>query len=387
MRATTCYTREEDSVRIARPPDIRASLDTFFFRCEILLGSVRLLAVTSAALILSTSGSAGAQTPSAVKDSYELVTGPTEILVTPEQRQSAVDLLENVQHNFNESMSGFPYSLKVSFNGSGDTEYEGDGTMESDEAHPNWRWTARVGGLTPTRMMVHGKIYGTAGPVPLRVQMVRGALFRPIPGSPGRKAIRVADVEFNGEQVRCVLLAGIGPPAGMPRQWSDREYCADPRTGLLKISSEAAGVYAIYDYTNAVDFHGHTLPRQITFFQGEKAVLDIHVDSMSDGVEDAEALFSSTAANALVEPTFLLASAQWTPIHVDEDPQQGSLVRIEPVMVHATASNDTGKVMEAEAIGHSDLSERAVEVVRQTAFSPTGFQRDLYVAVEFYVRQ
>ena len=59
---------------------------------------------------------------------------------------------------------------------------------------------------------------------------------------------------------------------------------------------------------------------------------------------------------------------------------------IEPVMVHATVSNDTGKVLEAEAIGESDLSDRAVEVVRQTAYSPTGFQRDLYVAVEFYVR-
>ena len=126
--------------------------------------------------------------------------------------------------------------------------------------------------------MVHGKVYGTADPVPLRVQMVRGALFRPIPGSPSRKAIREADVDFNGEQVSSVLQAGTGPPTGIPRQWSDREYCVDPRTGLLMISSEAAGVYAVYDYTNAINFHGHTLPRQITFFQSEKAVLDIHVE-------------------------------------------------------------------------------------------------------------
>jgi hypothetical protein len=108
---------------------------------------------------------------------------------------------------------------------------------------------------------------------------------------------------------------------------------------------------------------------------------------MTAGVEDAEALFKSVDTGALVEPSFLLASAQWTPIHVDEDRQQGSLVRIEPVMVHATASNDAGKVMEAEAIGNSDLNERALEVVRRTAFSPTGFQRGLYVAVEFYLRQ
>jgi hypothetical protein len=374
-------------VQNPRPRYSQLSSSIFAIRCSTLLRSAWLLAATSAAVILSGAGSARAQAPSVMKDSHELVTGPTEILVTPAQRQSAVDLLENVQHNFNESMSRFPYSLKASFKGSGDTQYEGDGTIENDEALPNWRWIARVGGLAPTRMMIHGRIYGTADPVPMRVQMVREALFRPIPGSPSRKAIRVADVEFNGEQVRCVLLAGAGPAAGMPRQWSDREYCVDPRTGLLMISSEAAGVYAIYDYTNAFGFHGHTLPRQITFYQGEKAVLEIHVDSMTDGVEDAEALVNSADTSALVEPTFLLASAQWTPIHVDEDPQRGSLVRIEPVMVHATASNDTGKVMEAEVIGNSDLSERAVEVVRQTAFSPTGFQRDLYVAVEFYIRQ
>jgi len=374
-------------MRIARTTLSKASPYAFSVLCCLRLRrTTHLVAFASAALMLSTPGGARAQTPFDVMDSHELVTGRTEILVTPEERQSALDLLENVQHNFSESMSGFTYTLKVSFKGSGTTVYEGDGTMESDEVGPKRRWTAHLGGLAPTRVMVNGKIYGNADPIPLRVQMVRGALFRPIPGSPSRKAIRAADVQFRGEQVRCVLLAGTGPATGAPRQWSDREYCVDPQTGRLMISSEAAGVYAIYDYTNAIDFHGHTLPRQITFFQGEKEVLDIQVDSMTDGIEDPEGLFDPTKAGALVEPTFLLASAQWTPLHVDENPQ-GSLVRIEPVIVHATVSNDTGRVIEAEAVGDSDLSERALEVVKQTAFSPTGFQRDLYIAVEFYVRQ
>jgi hypothetical protein len=57
------------------------------------------------------------------------------------------------------------------------------------------------------------------------------------------------------------------------------------------------------------------------------------------------------------------------------------------VFVHATVSNDTGKVLEAEAVGNSDLSARAVELVKQTGYEATGFQRDLYVAVEFFVRQ
>jgi hypothetical protein len=376
-------------MQVAHLPRKHLYLDILSLRRRPLLRPVCLLVATGGAVVfmLCAPGSARAQKPDAVvNDSHELVTGQTKILVTPEQRQTATNLLEDVQRNFNVTMSNFPYTMKVSFTGTGNTEYEGDGAMEADEALPNWKWTARIGGLAPTRMMVDGKAYGTPDPVPMRVQMVREALFRPIPGSPNQKAIRVADVDYNGKQVRCILLAGNGPRTGVPREWWDREYCVDSSNGRLLISSEAAGVYVVYDYTNAVDFHGHGLPRQITFFQGEKTVLDIHVDSMKDGVEDQATLFSPAAVESLVGPTFFLASAQWTRIRVDENPQ-GSLVRIEPVIVHATVSNDTGKVLEAEAVGSSNLSDRAVEIVRGNVFSPTGFQRDLYIAVEFYVRQ
>jgi hypothetical protein len=378
--------REEVLMHIARLSNARLSLGTFSLRFPILIRQLWRLAAIGLVFSLSAPGSARTQKPAGVADAHELVTGQTEILVTPEQRQSAVDLLENVQRNFAVAMSRFPYTMKVSFKGSGDTQYEGDGTMEAEELLPNWRWTAQVGGVVATRMTLDGKTYGTAEAVPMRVQMVREALFRPISGSPNQKAIRVADVDFGGKQLTCVLLAGNGPRTGMPRQWWDREYCVEASTGLLMISSEAAGVYAMYDYTNAVNFHGHTLPGQITFFQGEKRVLEIHIDSMTDGVENAETLFNSTAAGELRAPTFLLASAQWTPIRVDEN-SGGSVVRIEPVIVHATISNDSGEVLEAEAVGNSDLNQRALEVVKRTAYPPTGFQRDLYVAVEFFVRQ
>jgi hypothetical protein len=103
-------------------------------------------------------------------------------------------------------------------------------------------------------------------------------------------------------------------------------------------------------------------------------------------VENAQNEFGAAAVAALTQPTFLMASGQWTPMRVDENPH-GELLRIEPVFVHATVSNDTGKVLEAEAVGNSDLSARAVELVKQTGYEATGFQRDLYVAVEFFVRQ
>src|SRR5277367_354179 len=329
-------------MHIARLSNTQVSFGAFSLRFPILFRQLWRLAAISLVFILTAPGSAKTQKPAGVADTHELVTGQTEILVTPEQRQSAVDLLENVQHNFAVAMSRYSYTMKVSFKGSGDTQYEGDGTMEAEELLPNWQWTAQVGGVVSTRMTLDGKTYGTAEAVPMRVQMVREALFRPVSGSPNQKAIRVAEVDFGGKQLTCVLLAGNGPRTGMPRQWWDREYCVEASTGLLMISSEAAGVYAVYDYTNAVDFHGHTLPGQIIVFQGEKTVLEIHVDSMTDGVENAEALFNATAAGELLAPTFLLSSAQWTPIRVDEN-SRGSVVRIEPVIVHATISNDTGE--------------------------------------------
>jgi hypothetical protein len=338
------------------------------------------------ATIVSCASGVRAQWTGAAVDKHELVTGKTEILVTPEQRQSVVNLLAAVQHNFSVTMSAHPYTMKVSFKGSGDTQYEGEGTMLSEEALPNWKWSAQVAGVTPTRMMAGGKVYGSADAVPLRVQMVREALFRPVPGAPGQKAIRVADAEFGGKKLTCALLSGDAPQKGLARQWWDREYCVEPSTGLLMVASEAAGVYAEYDYSNGVDFHGHMLPGQITFYQGEKTVLEIRLESVTDGVENAQNEFGAAAVAALTQPTFLMASGQWTPMRVDENPH-GELLRIEPVFVHATVSNDTGKVLEAEAVGNSDLSARAVELVKQTGYEPTGFQRDLYVAVEFFVRQ
>src|SRR5271170_1169078 len=183
-------------MHIAQLSNAQLAFGNFSHRLPNLFRQLWRLVTISLVFILSAPGSARTQKPAGVADVHELVTGQTEILVTPEQRQSAVDLLENVQHNFAVAMSRFPYTMKVSFRGSGDTLYEGEGTMEAEESLPNWRWTAQVAGLVSTRMTLDGKTYGTAEAVPMRVQMVREALFRPVSGSPNQKAIRVAEVDF-----------------------------------------------------------------------------------------------------------------------------------------------------------------------------------------------
>jgi hypothetical protein len=344
------------------------------------------LALLSFAFI--STGNLHAQVLQPPSDPLEPVTGRTEVLTTPEQRQPAIDLLTRVQRNFGVTMSGAPYTMKVSFTASGNTEYEGEGTMEVLEALPDWSWTVHIAGISPTRVGTTGFLYGSADPVPLRIQMLRSFLFRPVPGFPNQKAIRTATTTLNGVQVTCVLLSGSVAKAAPPRSWWDREYCVDANTGLLHLASEAQGIYAIYDYENAIQFHGHVIPRNIKVVEGGATVLDIHVDSMEDGVAEDQAALKPTPEMISHGPSYPMGSPEWAPIRVDPNPH-GPLQKIETVMVHAAASHDEGKVLEAEAVQNSDpvLAAKAIEVVKQTSFPAAGLQRDLFVAVEFFIRQ
>jgi hypothetical protein len=217
--------------------------------------------------------------------------------------------------------------------------------------------------------------------------MLRSALFRPIPGFPNQKAMRTATTNFSGTEVTCLLLSGSVAKDAPPRGWWDREYCVDAN-GLLRLASEAVGIYAIYDYEDAIQFHGHVIPRNVKIVEGGVTVLDIHLDSMVDGVANEQSAFKLSPEMISMGPTFTMGSPEWTPIRVDANPQ-GALQHIEPVMVHATASHDTGKVLEVEAVQNADpaLAAKAMDIVKQTDFPATGLQRELFVAVQFFVRK
>jgi hypothetical protein len=320
-------------------------------------------------------------------DPLEPVTGKTEVLTSPQQRQPAVDLLTQVQRNFSVVMSGAPYTMKVSFTASGTSEFEGEGTMDALADSPNWYWTAHLAGVSPMRMGTRGHLYGNADAVPMRVQMVRSSLFRPVPGFPNQKAIRTAKANVNGVEATCVLLSASVAKSVSGRGWWDREYCVDAN-GLLRLASEAAGAYTLYDYENAFQFHGHEVPRNIKVVEGGVTVLEIHVESLEDGIASADTVFQPTPEMLALGPVYAMGSFEWTPIRVDPNPN-GLLKRIDTVMVHAIASHDTGKVLDAEAVqtGNPALAAKAIDVVRQTSFPPTGLQRELFVAVEFFNRQ
>jgi len=179
-------------------------------------------------------------------------------------------------------MSRFP-TMKVSFTGA---------AIRNTKAKAPWnrRGPSQLaldlnrGGLTSTRMMVNGKT-NAHRPVPCAYKCSGGA-FRPFPVSPNQKALRASNVDFRGTQVSCVLLSGTARASVSLASGGIVNMCR-PSTGRLMISSEAAGVYAIYDYTNASTFTAIPFQDRSPFSR-QKTGPRYHVDSMTDEVENAE---------------------------------------------------------------------------------------------------
>jgi hypothetical protein len=318
-------------------------------------------------------------------DPSELLTREAEVVSNRNQRAAALDLLAKARRNYSlQNSSGDPFIMKVSFTSNGLASQEGNGTMEETWASPSeWQWNAKFAGTSQIRLGSSGEIFGNTDPVPLRVQMVRGALFWPIPQSAAQVMIRSAKVKYEGEKITCLLFSGSVPADPAPRFWVETEYCINPDTGLLQMWSEAPGIYTTYDYRDAINFHGHTIPRTVTVNENRSTVLRIHVDSLADADEVDPALFKPTP-EMLAEPSFTLAMPGRFPIPVDPDP--GSPAWIQPVIVHAIIGDEFGEVIDAEALQTSDrkLAEAALDLVRNSVFPPTGMQREAFINVQFH---
>jgi hypothetical protein len=147
--------------------------------------------------------------------------------------------------------------------------------------------------------------------------------------------------------------------------------------------SEAPGIYVTYDYDSALEFHGRTLPREITVIEGYDTVLQIHVDSIEDARDVDPATLSPTQE---MSPSFTLSGPYRFPMRVD--PQGGtssSLIR--PVIVHATLDSQEGNVMDAEVVESSDaqLNDQALDLVWNSGFPATGIQREVFINVQFHM--
>lgn len=335
---------------------------------------------------------AQAMSLAAVPDSpLELVNGSARAVITPEGRDMAMDLLARARQNLTLHAPGVPpFRMKVSFTASGGSQFDGDGTMEEIYAGPVLRWTELLASSSQTHIVSGGKTFAAnpTEPVPLRVQMVRGAIFEPIGPAPGTGMIRAQTVERDGQELTCLLLSGRVPTTPMPRQWVETEFCIDPATALLHSWSAAPGIYVNYDYSDAIQFHGRTLARQITVVEGNDPVLQIHIDSLEDANNLDPTIFQPTREMTGAGPAFVLGYPRRFPMRAgrldDSTPQM-----IQPVIVHATLSNVDGRVLEAEALQDTNpqLAQDAVELVEHSRFPATGVQQEVFINVQEHVAQ
>jgi hypothetical protein len=325
-------------------------------------------------------------------DPLELATGPTLVPNTPEQRATILNLLERARQNSAMHTPGTaPFDIKVSFNSVGDSHSTGYGEVEETWLNgQTWRWSARIGNYSQLRIFYQGAAYDDKprGHMPLRLQMVRNSVFWPVGGNFAPALMRMATAKWEGTDVACILISGGGndatPTTG--RRWEENEYCIDPKTGLLRIHSEAPGIYSVYDYNGAVQFHGRTLPRQTTIVEGGTTVLQIHLDSIEDANNDPNQFVPtkkmiSHGPGAIMVGPFRFPEFVRAPAGYSGD--------IRPVIVHAIL-DQKGKVLDAEVVGSSDpaLSSAALGVVWHSSYLPAQrearlLQREAFINVKF----
>jgi hypothetical protein len=332
--------------------------------------------------LLLLSSEAFGQMPAVPDNPNELVTQNAKPVTSPKQRSAALELLGRAREASNLSSVGEPFTMKVSFTSNRQTE--SNGTMEETWLGSAWRWTAEIGGASYERVGTGDQVFAASAgePIPMRLQMVRSAIFSPIAPRLGQAVIRSATVHYRGHEVACFLLSGGVGIVG-PRFWVETEYCVDPNTGLLQMWSEAPGIYVTYNYDGALEFHGHAVVREITVTEGYDAVLQIRVDS----IRDASSVNAQTlAAGQEMSPSFLLSGPFRFPMRVDPEGGTSSSV-IRPVIVHATLDSQDGVVMDAEVVESSDtrLNEQALDVVWNSGFAATGMQREVFINVQFHM--
>jgi len=322
-------------------------------------------------------------------DPLELATGAVKVADTAPDRARALGLLERARQNTNlHAPAGAPFDLRVSFNSAGDSQYTGAGELEEIWLSPDtWRWSARLGSYAQTRVFYQGEAYDTNphAYLPLRLQMLRGAIFWPVAGHFAGSLLRVAPSSWNGVPVTCVLISGPGnDPAPTPgRRWEEEEFCVEPKSGLLETYSVAPGIYSIYDYTNALQFHGSKLPRRIGIVENGATVLDAQLDSFQSPGSTDPSLF--TPGSDMQGPGVIIRG----PIRLTRvipAPAGASAPNGQPVIVVA-ALDVAGKVLEAEPLAASDgtLAAAALEGVRSGSYGPAKgpIQREVFVRVQF----
>jgi hypothetical protein len=326
------------------------------------------------------------QTAPVPADSAEPVTSNARSLATPEERSAAMELLNRARKNYNLPEGKLPFVLKVSFNASGRSLYEGAGTMEESWlSGRNWMWTAQIGDHSVGRTSYAGRIYSTSANdmVPLRLYVARDAIFATGPDFLSNQVIRSANANYQGNAVTCFLISEAAPPSPVRRLWAETEYCIDSHSGLLRVWSIAPGIYVTYDYSDSLQFHDHTLARHISIVEDGSTVLDLHLDSLEDTGAFDPGTFKPTAEMMARGRAFDLPHPIRFPVPAASAVKTDGPYSIQPIIVHVTIDGKSGRVLEAEALENSnpDLANEALKLIKGSSNSPMGMEREAFINV------
>jgi len=328
-------------------------------------------------------------------DPLELATGPATIADTPEKRSAILNLLERARQNNNLHVTGMaPFDLKASFNSGGSVGNSGPGVLEESWlSGATWRWSEHLGSYSQLRIFHNGVAYDSnpGSYQPLRLQMIRQAVFWPVSGNFANNVIRVAEASWNGKPVTCALIAGPRANAsqGTGRQWIEEEFCIDPATGFLQTYSIAPGIYDVYDYSNAFEFHGHSIARRITIVENSIPIATVEINEIRDLNTTDASLFIPGAD--MKGPGIMIGPPMRFP-QVAKNKLAAATGVVQPIIIHA-ALDVSGRVLEAEALQTSDsaLSDAALKLVKNTNYGPMRnrelVQRDVFVNVQFVPAQ
>ena len=312
------------------------------------------------------------------RDPLEMVTGPIQLLDTPETQRSAVEALVRARSNESLKAAGLGYDLKLSFTVSsgGQTEYDGDWQMEEIYIpRQGTHWTAKsTAGYATTQIQVDNKYYGDApgSTIPLRLHEARAALFGAIATPSTQASIRTSMATDNGVELTCYLheASSIVLTATPGRRWDEAEDCIDPQTGLLQVHSVVPGRYYAYNYTNAPRLGDRVLPREVTVTEAGKVVSVIRVDSLTElATADANLFVPTAEMMAKGESIAMTGSVTLSLFPAGSAP--GPDANIQPVCVFGVVS-PAGQIVEAHSLQPSDPNSRAaVDFAKATHYSPS----------------
>jgi hypothetical protein len=209
-----------------------------------------------------------------------------------------IALLEQTKQLAKLHMAGTPpWEFLISFRSYGGShshlKYSGDGELtETWRNGQSWRWTAKMDNYSFTQWGTGGVMMsqGTLALMPLRAHTMRNAMFWAFRPSPSNARLRMANVQWNGKNLTCLLFApGSGDIIG-PRAWEEEEFCIDPAKKVLQIDSFAPGSYIYYSYDAGRTLGGRPEPDGVQIYENGTLVNEGRVDVHDLRGADAAAL-------------------------------------------------------------------------------------------------